>query len=98
MSLLKSGLPVTVCAPETTQLFDPGRHASQSRSLSCWFRGRVSRVELRSWSDCGSGSGTESVGAPSWAALAGGRSRQELTGYKSAINTGESREIGRAHV
>src|SRR5258708_4088882 len=102
MSLLKSGLPVTVCAPETTQLFDPGRHASQSRSISCaaleW---RVLRAESRSllvcscdvcWSALGvSGSGTESVAAPSSAALAGGRSRQELAGYKSTISSGDSR-------
>src|SRR6476469_8216835 len=30
MSFESSGLPETVCAPDTTQLFEPGRQASQS--------------------------------------------------------------------
>src|SRR5438270_4186243 len=30
MSFESSGFPETVCAPETTQLFDPGRQASQA--------------------------------------------------------------------
>src|SRR5437660_2520495 len=94
MSLLKRGLPLTVCAPDTTQLFDPGRHASHSRSPSRFLLCRAGRCWLRLLFDCCSGvsggSGTESVGAPSSAALAGGRSRHELAGYKSAINSGES--------
>src|SRR6476660_8023893 len=35
ISLESSGLPETVCAPESTQLFDPGRHASQESSFIC---------------------------------------------------------------
>src|SRR6476619_5214475 len=35
ISLESSGLPETVCAPETTQLFDPGRQASQASSFIC---------------------------------------------------------------
>src|SRR5215813_10678040 len=32
ISFDKSGLPVVVCAPETTQLFEPGRNDSSCRS------------------------------------------------------------------
>src|SRR5258708_13219628 len=33
ISFESSGLPETVCAPETTQLFDPGKQASQAALL-----------------------------------------------------------------
>src|SRR6266481_3515773 len=35
ISFDSSGLPETVCAPEITQLFDPGRQASQESSFAC---------------------------------------------------------------
>src|SRR6476646_3036559 len=35
ISFDSSGLPETVCAPESTQLFDPGRHASQESLFGC---------------------------------------------------------------
>src|SRR5215471_4268450 len=38
ISLESSGLPETVCAPEMTQLFDPGRHASQEPEIRLKWR------------------------------------------------------------
>src|SRR6185312_15976306 len=95
ISLESSGLPETVCAPETTQLFDPGKQASQE-SGSC-MRARKACSEGNDARDCEvevvvlgrlpEPSGTV-VGNP--ASLAGGWSRHESGGYKSAISSGES--------
>src|ERR1700704_2303554 len=94
ISFESSGLPETVCAPETTQLFDPGRQASQE-SCSCRraakdcsedddARGCVAAVVF--------GRAPEPSGtvAGNPASLAGGWSRGESGGYKSAISSGES--------
>src|SRR5579862_8152200 len=36
ISFESSGLPETVCAPETTQSFDPGKQASHASSSLLW--------------------------------------------------------------
>src|SRR5689334_20390012 len=92
ISLASSGLPETVCAPEITQLFDPGRHASQASSFICGSdRGAecgASRLAFFKMFGGGFCIGAELLPVP--ASLAGGWSCQESGGYKSAMSSGES--------
>src|ERR1041385_1479384 len=94
ISLESSGLPETVCAPETTQLLEPGKQASQV-SGSC-MRAEIACFDGNDARDCEDEvvfgrlpepSGTVD-GKP--ASLAGGWSCHESGGYRSAINSGES--------
>src|SRR5438128_1651555 len=78
MSFESSGFPVVVCAPETTQLFDPAKHASQisggskpERKVSRCFSDTCFAVSL-----CTNCSARDNAD--------GGRSRQEVSGYRSA--------------
>src|SRR5689334_9832964 len=95
MSFDSSGLPVVVCAPETTQLFDPGAQDSQVESAGI---SRESREDaLIAWSLPGA-CGTAALGCadacfetlPPASSSAGAWSRHELVGYRSAMSSGES--------
>src|SRR5437879_4520195 len=87
ISLESSGLPETVCAPESTQLFDPGRQASQESSEGNLWLG--SRLVFPGTAGFGYWMGRFSPGVVP-ASLAGGWSCHESGGYKSAISSGES--------
>src|SRR5579864_1698367 len=93
MSFDSSGLPETVCAPESTQLFDPGRHASQESSF---ISGRDRGASGDRWLIFFAGFlvGALCAGALASlvipASLAGGWSCHESGGYKSAISSAES--------
>src|SRR6476646_1304707 len=91
ISFDSSGLPETVCAPESTQLFDPGRQASQESSFMCGKnRGEVIRGDSLIFF-AGAVVGRFCAGALAIpASLAGGWSCHESSGYKSAISSGES--------
>src|SRR5713226_956878 len=93
MSFDSSGLPETVCAPDTTQLLEPNtRGGSESTSRAHEDLGaagtnapsatELSGAESRSPSLlCSSNLGRGTVG---------GRSRQEEFTYKSAVSSGPS--------
>src|SRR6476646_11764214 len=93
ISFDSSGLPETVCAPESTQLFEPGRQASHESSLFMCGRERGGECGeswlafLRMFAG-GFCIGAELLVVP--ASLAGGWSCHESGGYKSAISSGEN--------
>src|SRR5438270_4211171 len=91
ISFESSGLPETVCAPETTQLFDPGRQASHSssscrRTPACRSENPGAEKLVR----CAGLPGVAGLLCGNPASLAGGWSCHESGGYKSAISSGES--------
>src|SRR5579884_151330 len=89
MSFESRGRPLTVCSPETTQLFEPGTHSSH---LGGWNRASTEEVCVGTRSSSSSSLESFFGGVCSsidgFACCAGGRSRHEVEGYKSAISCG----------
>src|SRR6266404_2429877 len=98
MSFERKGFPVTVCAPETTQLLEPRASVCSWKkgwshgSSNCGIRSKEStalgKKEVKFWP----GILREWEGALSNAATGavGGWSRHEVFTYKSAVNSGPS--------
>src|SRR5438552_8209386 len=83
MSLASSGLPVTVCAPETTHSLEPAIHESQGMGAVDRPASEVSqsmRASLLLRNCEVSGAGWSGKGTVSGNVEDGGRSRQEFVG------------------
>src|SRR5216683_8169775 len=95
MSFESRGLPVTVCAPDTTQLFEPSAiGCSRKKGSSQGPSSADSWVDVKEGADA-----TERAGAAGWSGggassvgdeAVGGWSRHEVFTLRSAVNSGPS--------